>query len=126
MIGTGDPMTPEQTIRALNEAYIRSILTGDVAWFRDHLAEEFICIESDASVVDKAAFLRRTAEPPTLTSYHLDEVAVSFYGDAALVRATGSWVTLSDSRGISRYVDVYARLGDGWKVVSAQITRPRG
>lgn len=118
--------TPEQRLRALNEQYIRSILTSDVEWFRAHLAEEFICIESDATLLDKATFLARTAAPATTASYHLDEVTVRCYGDAALVRATGSWVTTSGNRGISRYVDVYALQDDKWKVVSAQITRPPG
>lgn len=114
------------SILDLNKAYIRSILSGDVAWFREHLAEEFVCIESDASQVDKAAFLLNIAEPPTVESYELTDVAVSFYGDCALVRATGSWVAKNGNRGISRYVDVYARSGQEWKVVSAQITRPPG
>ena len=119
-------MTPEQEVRALNDAYIRSILDGDVEWFREHLADEFICIESDASIVDKPAFLRGIGEPPSVASYDLDDVAVSCYGDAALVRATGSWVAKNGNRGISRYVDVYARIGGSWKAVSAQITRPPG
>ena len=114
------------SILDLNKAYIRSILAGDVAWFREHLAEEFICIESDASVVDKAAFLLKIAEEPTVASYELSDVAVSFYGDCALVRATGAWVAKNGSSGISRYVDVYARSGQEWRVVSAQITRPPG
>ncbi|MFI5231339.1 MAG: hypothetical protein ACHQSE_02385 [Gemmatimonadales bacterium] len=33
--------TREQQVRALNEQYIRSILTNDVEWFRTHLADEF-------------------------------------------------------------------------------------
>jgi ketosteroid isomerase-like protein len=117
-------MTRDQEVRALNEEYIRSILIGDVAWFREHLADEFICIESDATLVDKADFLRRTAEEPTTASYHLDDVSLSFHGDVALVRAKGSWVATNGTRGVSRYVDVYVRSGDAWKVVSAQITRP--
>jgi hypothetical protein len=117
-------MTREQLVRALNDEYIRSILIGDVAWFRDHLADEFVCIESDASVLDKAAFLQRTAEGSTVASYNLDEVAVSFYGNVALVRATGSWMTKEGTRGISHYVDVYTHSLGEWKVVSAQITRP--
>jgi hypothetical protein len=119
-------MTNEQEVRALNDAYIRSILRGDVAWFREHLADEFICIESDASIVDKPAFLQSIGEPPLVASYNLDSVDVSFYGDAALVRAKGSWVAKDGNRGISRYVDVYARIGGSWKAVSAQITRPPG
>jgi ketosteroid isomerase-like protein len=117
-------VTREQEIRALNEQYIRSILTGDVAWFAAHLADDFVCIESDATLVDKAAFLERTAGEPTTATYHLDEVDVSFHGDAALVRAKGSWVAKNGKAGFSRYVDVYARAGNEWRVVSAQITRP--
>ncbi len=51
---------------------------------------------------------------------------VRFYGDVALVRATGSWTAKNGARGSSRYVDVYVRSGEEWKVVSAQITRPAG
>jgi hypothetical protein len=117
-------VTGEHTLRALNADYIRSLLIADVAWFREHLAEEFVSIEADASVLDKAAFLRRTAEGSPFATYRLEDVAVSFYGDVALVRATGSWVATNGSQGVSRYVDVYARLEGAWRVVSAQITRP--
>jgi ketosteroid isomerase-like protein len=117
-------MSNKQEITQLNEAYIRSVLESDVEWFRAHLADEFVCIESDGSVLDKEAFLRMTAQRTHLASYHLDEVDVRFYGDAALVRATGSWQTKTGGQGISRYVDVWARIGDEWQCVSAQITRP--
>lgn len=117
-------MTREQDIRALNERYIQSILTGDVAWFADHLADDFVCIESDATLLDKAAFLARTSDEPTTATYHLDDVDISIHGDVALVRAKGSWVTKNGKSGFSRYVDVYAYAGNQWKVVSAQVTRP--
>jgi ketosteroid isomerase-like protein len=118
-------MSREDTLRELNEQYIRATLAGDVEWYRRHLAEEFVCIESDGGVLDKAAFLRMTAKGSDLADYRLDEVDVRFYGDVALVRATGSWTTKSGTPGLSRYVDVYAKSGGDWKAVSAQITRPR-
>ena len=68
-----------------------------------------MCIESDGGVLDKAAFLRMTAKGSDLADYRLDEVDVRFYGDVALVRATGSWTTKSGTPGLSRYVDVYAK-----------------
>lgn len=117
-------MTSEVEIRQLNEAYIRAILASDVAWFQTHLAEEFVCIESDATVLDKPAFLRMTAQRTDLAHYHLDEVDVRFYGEVALVRCTGSWQTKQAVAGISRYVDVWSRLDEQWRCVSAQITRP--
>jgi ketosteroid isomerase-like protein len=118
-------MSREETLRQLNEQYIRASLAGDVEWYRAHLADEFVCIESNGTVLDKAAFLQMTAKGSELAEYRLDEVDVRFYGDVALVRATGSWKAKSGAPGISRYVDVYAKSGSDWKAVSAQITRPR-
>jgi hypothetical protein len=43
----------------------------------------------------------------------------------ALVRATGAWRSKAGKPGVSRYVDVYVQSGDDWRVVSAQITRPK-
>jgi ketosteroid isomerase-like protein len=117
-------MSQEQQLRLLNEQYVAASLAGDVEWYRSHLAEEFVCIESDGSQLDKAAFLRMTAQGSDLAEYRLEQVDVQFYGDVALVRATGSWKTKTGVPGSSRYVDVYVRTGDDWKAVSAQITRP--
>lgn len=114
----------EQDLLRLNEQYVHASLTGDVEWFRAHLADEFVCIESDGSVLFKDAFLRMTAKGSDLAEYRLDYVGVRFYSDVALVRASGSWITLDGVAGISRYIDVYARAGGEWKVVSAQVTRP--
>jgi len=117
-------MSREEHLRMLNEQYVRASLAGDVEWYRTHLAEEFVCIESDGAVLDKDAFLRMTGNGSELAEYHLDEVEVRFYGEVALVRATGSWRAKDGTPGLSRYVDVYVQKGDDWKAVSAQITRP--
>ncbi len=117
-------MSREERLRRLNEQYVRASLAGDVEWYRAHLADEFVCIESDGSVLDKAAFLQMTAQGSDLVEYRLDEVDVRFYGEVALVRCMGSWIAKDGTPGISRYVDVYVRSGDDWKAVSAQITRP--
>ena len=117
-------MPRDAQIRQLNEEYIKASLAGDVEWYRAHLAEDFVCIDSDGSVLDKPAFLTMTARGSELAEYRLDEVDVRFYGDIALVRATGVWKAKNGTPGVSRYVDVYAREGEGWKAVSAQITRP--
>src|SRR5213594_3735178 len=117
-------MSQEQHLRRLNEEYVAASLAGDVEWYKTHLADEFICIESDGSILDKAAFLRMTARGSDLAEYRLDNVDVRLYGDVALVRASGTWKTKNGVPGMSRYVDVYVRAGDDWKAVSAQITRP--
>src|SRR4051812_22431341 len=117
-------MSDAERLRTLNEEYIQAFLTSDVAWYEAHLADDFVCIESDATVLDRAAFLRATAGPCDLGEYRLVDVDVRRYGDVALVRATGEWVAKNGSPGVSRYIDVYVRSGQEWRVVSAQITRP--
>ena len=114
----------EDELRSLNRRYIEAWLSADVDWYRERLSEDFVCIESDGNVLDKAAFLRSTAKGSDMASYRLDEVDVRIYGDVGLVRATGSWEKKDGIRGVSRYIDVYVRVGEDWKVVSAQITRP--
>jgi len=75
-------------------------------------------------VLDKPAFLRLTERGSELAEYRLQDVDVRFYGDVALVRCTGAWISKGGSPGMSRYLDVYARAGGDWRAVSAQITRP--
>jgi ketosteroid isomerase-like protein len=117
-------MTREEELKQLNEQYVKASLAGDVEWYRAQLSEDFVCVDSDGSVLDKAGFLKMTAQGSELASYNLDEVHIRFYGDVALVRATGSWVAKDGTPGVSRYTDVYALLDGKWKTVSAQITRP--
>mgnify|MGYP001600917506 CR=1 FL=1 len=114
----------EQQLLQLNEQYVRASLAGDVEWFRAHLADDFVCIESDGSVHFRDAFLRLAARGSDLREYRLDYVDVRCYGDVALVRASGSWTNRAGAAGISRYTDGDVKAPDGWKVVSAQITRP--
>lgn len=119
-----DMKAREQHLQRMNERYVAAWLAGDVDWYRVHLADEFVCIESDGSLLDRDAFLHLTAQGCTdLAEYKLDHVDVQFYGDVALVRASGSWTMKTGAPGISRYIDIYVRSDNEWKVVSAQITR---
>ena len=119
-----DPLARENVLRRLNAEYVRASLASDVPWFRTHLAPDFVCIESDGSMLSRDAFLRMLALGSDLAEYRLDEVDVRVYGDVALVRASGSWTRQDGIRGTSRYTDVYVHTGDAWQVVSAQVTRP--
>jgi len=118
-------MSDERLLRELNEAYIQAFMSGDVAWYDRHLADDFVCIESDASVLNKTEFLAQTAKGCDLAEYDLQKVDIRRYGDVALVQATGVWKAKNGSPGISRYTDIYVRADGDWRVVSAQITRPR-
>jgi ketosteroid isomerase-like protein len=122
-IGARSITSNDRKLRQLNEQYIEAYMKSDVGWYREHLAEDFVCIESDGAVLGKTEFLDQTAKGPNVAAYRLDQVQVRIYGVAALVQATGLFTRENGSHGKSRYTDVYVREGDEWKVVSAQITR---
>ena len=113
----------QKILELLNEEYVEAYMAADVGWYERHLADDFLCIESDGSVLNKSQFLRSTAEGPDVADYNLQEVNVRTYGDVGLVQATGIFTREDGSVGTSRYTDVYVRTEQGWKTVSAQITR---
>ena len=115
--------TATAILTRLNQEYVDAFLKSDVGWYRDHLADDFICIVSDGSVQDREQFLRGTAEGPGVKSYTLKEVQIRPYESFALVQARGEFVRPDGTTGTSRYTDVWALQDGKWKTVSAQITR---
>ena len=115
--------TEKIILERLNQAYVDAFMNSDVDWYRKHLAEEFVCIESDGSVLTKEQFLSNTAKGPDVADYNLESADVRIYGDTALVRATGVWRRRDGTVGLSRYIDVWVKQNSEWKTVSAQITR---
>jgi ketosteroid isomerase-like protein len=119
-------MSDERILRELNQGYVDAFMHADAGWYDAHLANEFVCIESDGSVLDKARFLRQAAAGPDVATYRLAEVRVRVLGDVALIHATGVFTRPDGTTGVSRYTDVYAKREGIWKAVAAQITRAEG
>ena len=114
-----------KTLIRLNQDYVDAFLKADVGWYREHLADDFVCIESDGSTLGRDEFLREAARGPDVATYTLAEVRVRVYGNTALVQATGRFRRHDGTEGTSRYTDVYVIREGRWKAVSAQITRAR-
>lgn len=123
-------ISDKQTLEQLNQEYVNAFMNADVDWYREHLADDFMVVESDGSVLNKEQFLHSTSKGPDVADYRLQEVDIRIYGITALVRATGVWTRQDGKMGMSRYTDVYVRQNGSWKTVAAQITRttkgPRG
>jgi len=111
------------TLERLNREYIAAFMSADVIWYRENLAEDFVCIESDGNVLNKDQFLANTAKGPDVAQYELQKVNIRIYGIVALVQATGLFTRNDGSQGVSRYTDIYVKSDGAWKAVSAQITR---
>ncbi len=108
-----------RTIEELNRQYLRAGEHGDVDWYREHLADDFLGSAVDGSVADKTAFLQRIGQRRAGSGFAAHDVRIRFVGELALVHA-GFSCTKPDGRpGSGRYTDIYARRDGRWSCVSA-------
>ncbi len=108
---------------ALNLDYIRSVQAGDVKRFGDILADDFLCSLPDGSLLDRAAFLDRTAQPVTIKGLEAHDVKVRLMGDVAIVHGRTTYTGPDGRAGSGRYTDVWARRNGAWLAVAAHVTR---
>jgi len=112
-----------ETLRALNEDYIRSVQTADVARFDEILAPEFFCSNPDGTLLDRAAFLAQAGRPVTISGLEATGVMVRLFQDFAIIHARTSYTDSNGRPGFGRYTDVWARQDGRWLAVSAHVTR---
>jgi ketosteroid isomerase-like protein len=112
-----------ETLLALNEDYIRSVQTADVARFDEILASEFFCSNPDGTLVDRAGFLAQVSSPVTISGLEATEVRVRLFEDFAIIHARTSYTRNDGRPGFGRYTDVWARQDGRWLAVSAHVTR---
>ena len=67
------------TLERLNQEYVDAFMNADVEWYREHLADDFVVIESDGSILNKDEFLINTAKGPDVADYKLQKVDVRIY-----------------------------------------------
>ena len=78
-------MSIARQLTRLNEQYIQSLINADAKWFEHHLADEFVCIESDGTLRNKADFVRKVSHGWGYATYRLDQVQVRVFGEVGLV-----------------------------------------
>ena len=112
-----------ETLEVLNRGYLLAAEKSDVAWYGEHLAEDYRATNPDGSFVDKAGFLARIGRPHTLTSFRAPEVSIQRVGDVALIHASFEDTRPDGSHGRGRYTDIWQRRDGRWLCVSAHFTR---
>jgi ketosteroid isomerase-like protein len=111
------------TLTALNQDYITSVQAGDVARFREILADDFLATMPDGSLLTKAEFLAQTARPVTIRGLAAHDVQVRLLGDVAIIHARTTYLTADLKPGAGRYTDIWARRDGRWLAVAAHVTR---
>ncbi len=110
-------------LRELNAEYIRSVQQGDVARFRDILADDFSASLGDGTLVDKAAFLEVTGRPVTIKNLEAHDVQVRVLGDVAVIHGRTTYQTADGRAATGRYTDVWTRRNGRWQAIAAHVTR---
>ena len=111
------------TLRVLNDGYIRSVQRSDVGWFEKFLAEDFLNSNPDGTLVDRAGFLRQIAKPVAISNFKSEDVQIRIFDDFALIHARTTY-SAADGRAVAgRYTDTWARRNGRWLCVAAHVTR---
>ena len=112
-----------QELTALNRDYVDSVQNSDVKRFDEILAEDFYCSNPDKSLVDRAAFLKQTANPVAIKNLKAEDVKIRILGDFAIIHARTSYTMPDGQQAHGRYTDCWARQGGKWLAVSAHVSR---
>jgi ketosteroid isomerase-like protein len=107
----------------LNRDYVASVQQGDVGRFEQLLAEDFLCSNPDGSLVDRAQFLRQTAQPVTISGLVAEDVRIRLLDDVAIIHARTRYRTAGGDERQGRYTDIWARRDGTWRAVAAHVTR---
>ena len=110
-------------LEELNHNYIRSVQESDVRWFDANLSEDFLNTNPDASLVDRAGFLKQIAPPCPIKNLGIEDVRIRILGDVALIHARTTYTKPDGQPGAGRYTDIWARRGERWLCVAAHVTR---
>ena len=117
-------MTDDVSIlRELNQAYLDSVVTGDVQRFGEMLSPDFLCSTPEGALLDKSEFLLQTAAPRTLERLDARDVRIRVEGNVAIIHAATAYTTLSGHEGHGRYTDIWARRNGRWLAIAAHVTR---
>jgi ketosteroid isomerase-like protein len=111
------------TLRRLNQNFVRSVEESDVGYFEEALAEDFLNSNPDCSLVDRASFLAQIARPAGISKLEAHDVRIRILGDIAIIHAQTTYKKPDGREGAGRYTDVWARRQGRWLCVSAHVTR---
>ena len=107
------------TLTALNLDFFASVQKGDVKRFEEILADDFMCSNPEGSLIDKAEFLKLTAQPVTISGLVAEDVRIRLLGDFAIIHARFNYRSADGKQRRGRYTDNWARRDGTWGAVSA-------
>ena len=111
------------TLRKLNDDYIRSVATSDVRRFEELLSDDFLNSNPDGSLVDRAHFLQQIGKLAAVANLKCEDVRIRLIDDVAIVHGRTTYTKPDGQAGAGRYTDIWALQGGRWRCVAAHVTR---
>jgi ketosteroid isomerase-like protein len=122
--GKETPMSKDiDDLTVLNRDYVASVQNGDVKRFDEILAADFYCSNPDKSLVDRAGFLKQTAQPVAIKNLKEHDVKIRVMGGFAIIHGATSYTTPDGQQAQGRYTDCWAKQNGRWLAVSAHVSR---
>lgn len=130
---SGNPaITPERAtdmrqLKQQSDAWDQAIVRKDGTAIAANMAEDFRQIDGDGDLETKASFVAGlVSDKLQIEPYTVEDFEIRLYGDVALLsgrtRMRGRYAGKAFESHY-RYIDVYHREQDKWKIVSVQITK---
>jgi ketosteroid isomerase-like protein len=120
MINT-DTKADLKILTDLNANYLRSDQNGDVKWYSEILADDFMATLPDLKFRNKKEFLEMMAQPRGFTELTAHDVVIRVLGDFAIVHARVTYRTDDGVMREGRYTDDYQRRDGKWTCIAANV-----
>ena len=119
--------TMEEELLKLEDEFARAVAGNDVDALDGLLANDWIIVEPDGSIIDKARFLGVIRSGAlSHESMESTDLRVRLYGNTAVVTAlttTKGKFMGQDFASCERATDIFVKQTDRWQCVFAQLTR---
>ena len=116
-----DQKEVERYIVESERQWAESVATGDPSTVERILADDFLGIDPNGTLYDKAKMIADTRNAPQyFVSNRLNEVKVRFYDDTAIAQGDESWERRSGERGRFVWTDTWIRRNGRWQIVAAE------
>jgi ketosteroid isomerase-like protein len=117
----------DATLTKLSDEWDKAIVRKDEKAIAGNMADDFRQIDGDGNIETKKSFVAGIMDPKlTINPYTVEDFEIRLYGDTALLSGRSRMTGTFDGKPFVsnyRYIDIYVRRGDAWKIVSVQITR---
>ena len=120
--------TDSEQLTELNARFIKNFLNGDVESHNEIIHKDFVCIESNGSIVDRDTYMKNWATDfrnSGYTSFSYGDERIRIFGNTALVSAKTTYTKMVNGTNVTRhsvYTDTYVKENGRWWCVQAHIT----